>query len=290
MFWGLKMNRTKIESVRNPDGTPGFTWNPITGCLYHVDGMCKGGDFPCWAYKLAHGRCKGVYLANENVARMSLLKTGREQLNDPFYLRYWPDKLQEVYARNWRKPRGIFTCDMSDLFGVGVPTKWTNNVLAAIITQNRGPKASRFYLLTKQPQNLAKFSPFPDNCWVGVTATNDEMAYNAMVHLQTVNAKLKYIAFEPLLSGMSKIVLNLIAARREFDWLIIGGQTRPAVKPKVESVRELIEAADHAGIPVFLKDNLGWPRLTAEGSKPYYTKSKGTWKLRQEMPKGDSDG
>ena len=116
------------------------------------------------------------------------------------------------------------------------------------------------------------------------------MAYNAMVHFQDIHAKLKYLCLEPFLAPLSKITLNLIAAHTEFDWLIIGGQTRPTVKPKIESVRELIEAADHAGIPVFLKENLGWPRLAAEGSRPFYKESKGTWELRQEMPKGDSDG
>ena len=31
----------------------GYTWNPISGCENHTDGLCKGGGFPCYAYKLA---------------------------------------------------------------------------------------------------------------------------------------------------------------------------------------------------------------------------------------------
>jgi len=51
------MNRTQIEWVKNQDGTPGYTCNSKTGCRNHVDGMCKGGGFPCYAY-----RHTGLYL------------------------------------------------------------------------------------------------------------------------------------------------------------------------------------------------------------------------------------
>lgn len=61
------MQKTNIEWVLNPDGTQGYTWNPITGCLNHTDG-CKGGNFPCYAYKIANGRAKQRYLANKNTA------------------------------------------------------------------------------------------------------------------------------------------------------------------------------------------------------------------------------
>jgi hypothetical protein len=39
-------------------------------------------------------------------------------------------------------------------------------------------------------------------------------------------------------------------------WLIIGTQTNPYKPPEIEWVREIVEAADKARIPVFLKDNL----------------------------------
>lgn len=30
-----EMQRTKIEWVKNPDGSRGYTWNPVTGCLHN---------------------------------------------------------------------------------------------------------------------------------------------------------------------------------------------------------------------------------------------------------------
>ena len=50
------MNRTKIEWCKNPNGTQGYTWNPITGCL--------NGCSYCYARKLADGRLKSRMLAN----------------------------------------------------------------------------------------------------------------------------------------------------------------------------------------------------------------------------------
>ncbi|GAI89421.1 unnamed protein product, partial [marine sediment metagenome] len=62
------MHRSKIEWVLNPDNkTLGWVWNPMTGCRNHVNGLCKGGGFPCYAYRLANGRLKESYLANDNV-------------------------------------------------------------------------------------------------------------------------------------------------------------------------------------------------------------------------------
>jgi len=40
------------------------------------------------------------------------------------------------------------------------------------------------------------------------------------------------------------------------SWVIIGAQTKPTVYPKLEWVKEIIGAADSAGIPVFQKNNL----------------------------------
>jgi len=202
------MQKTRIEWVKNPDGSQGWTLNPFTGCHNHTNGLCKGGGFPCYAYRLAHGRLKSRYLANENVADNEIMTFPRhiECIADPFYPRFWPERLAEIqrgiddydyqtYIK--QKPRGIFICDMSDLFGIGIPEEWTAKVLEAIADDCNS--FHRFYLLTKQPQNLARWSPFPDNCWVGVTATDHNMLQRATGHLRRIKATIKYISLEPLL-------------------------------------------------------------------------------------------
>ena len=303
------MNKTKIEWVKNPDGTQGYTWNPITGCLNHNNGLCNGGLFPCYSYKLANGRLKQRYLANKKITpALGELCDTDKAFADPFYPRFWESRLNwhRVYSVNSELTKGIFVCDMGDLFGIGIPEEWTRRVLDYIRTEFE----DRFYLLTKQPQNLIKFSPFPDNCWVGVTATSSRMFVKAMDELYDVEAKVKFISLEPLLEWHiePKVMYGNLTAQR-LDWLIIGACTgtnseltylkekypeltlhikefgmarKWTAQPKIEWVREIVEAADKAGIKVFLKDNLYQLYL----SNPQYSchfMFKDA-RLRQEMP------
>jgi len=204
-----------------------------------------------------------------------------EKLEDPFYLRFWPSRLEEPMKLN--KPSRIFVCDMGDLFGDGIPEQWTGSVIdyieACILP---GLASHTFLLLTKQPQNLAKWSPFPDNCEVGISVTRNNQLDNALECLKQIEATVKFISFEPLLERMpNEGLVNHI------NWVIIGATTgskkdllelqqkypglalvqwgrKWTLQPKVERVKEIIEAADKAGIPVFLKDNLK-PLLCEEG-------------------------
>jgi len=265
------MHRSKIEWVLNPDNkTLGWIWNPITGCL----NSCPY----CYARKLANTRLRERYLANRNMAPLQdgWLHEGDgwkvdSRYDAPFYPRFWPERCTRKGMVQTRKPerKGIFVCDMSDLFGFGIPEEWTRKVL----TICHSMCWHRFYLLTKQPQNLAKFSPFPDNCWVGFTATTDKALQRGLAHIAEVKAKIKYISFEPLLGRVSFLAAEMV------DWVIIGAMTcgggeiaelsskypeltpmpcgkRYTLQPKIGWVQEIVTACDKAGIPVFLKDNL----------------------------------
>uniref|UniRef100_A0A6M3JKS4 DUF5131 family protein n=1 Tax=viral metagenome TaxID=1070528 RepID=A0A6M3JKS4_9ZZZZ len=234
------MKETQIEWAKNPDGTQGYTWNPITGCL--------NGCSYCYARRLANTRLRERYMANKNWDTKT--PDGYEGYPnlDPFYPRFWPERLEP--GRKMPRNAGVFVCDMSDLFGIGVPYHWTKAVIDFILLR----PDCRFYLLTKQPQNLLKFSPFPDNCWVGVSATNSDMFETAFRTLMRITARVKYVSFEPLLDWTR--TEGLINPIKHLDWLIIGAQTKPYKPPQIEWVEEIKLAADKAGIPVFMKDNL----------------------------------
>ena len=279
------MNKTNIEWVKNPDGSQGYTWNPITGCLNHINGLCKGGGFPCYAYKLAHGRLRKRYL--NGVLPVEELPNQMAGFNedgilDPFYPRFWEERLYE--PKHTKGSKGIFVCDMGELFGDWIPTHWIEQIM---LTIELSPQ-HRFYLLTKQPQNLIKFSPFPENAWVGVTATSYPFAIESLGYLKQVEAKVKYISFEPLLfwgltTGQAEWAMEVIS------WLIIGAQTKPYKPPEIEWVQEIVEAADKAGVKVFLKDNLK-PLISAActiDDKWVWAKDLGYGGLlRQELPGG----
>ena len=315
------MNETQIEWVKNPDCSQGYTHNPLSGCENHTpEGLCLDGLFPCYAYKLAHTRLKQRYLANDNFAPVAReqdgtidLKAYGEASTDPFYPRFWEERCLDLTTRrmrkHWREPRGIFVCDMGDLFGNAIPKIWQERVFDAI---ERHPH-DRFYLLTKQPQNLIKWSPFPENCWVGVTVCNADMFLPATDALDSIEATKKYISFEPLLENPAEFCEQWSEdLNATIDWLIIGACTgtheelwklckrypdltirlfgnKWTAQPKIEWLQEIVEAADKAGLPVFLKDNLK-PLLIAhpdcwddipQGDHP---NCESIAMLRQEMP------
>jgi len=207
---------------------------------------------------LANGRLKDKYLANPNISPVQTESPGYYTSKlvdtlDPFYPRFWEDRLMagDAFLKSTKKALGIFPCDMSDWCGIGIPESWSNR----IIEMARRYPQHRFYLLTKQPQNLIKWSPFPDNCQVGVTVCNDKMLDVAVDKLEDIQAQTKFISFEPLLHRLT-LSLDYALYYSGISWLIIGAQTKPYKPPEISWVQEIVRAADKAGIPVFLKDNL----------------------------------
>ena len=58
------------------------------------------------------------------------------------------------------------------------------------------------------------------------------------------------------------------------SWVILGSQTKPYKPPKIEWVREIVQAADKAGVKVFLKKNLK-PLIESQGML------KGQWAAKE---------
>jgi len=299
------VNKTSIEWVLNPDGTQGYTCSDKTGCLNHTpEGLCLGGLFPCYAHRLARGRLRYRYLGGNCIP--APYEFNSQVILDPFYPRFRPERLEQI--RKHKKPVGIFLDDMSDWMGDYWRTEWTEMELQVM----RDCPQHRFYTLTKQPQNLIKWSPFLSNCWVGVTATDANMALEAMNKLSFIEASIRYLSLEPLLGRMDEIFEPFPAGLEGFtpDWLIIGActgrkseilelcQRNPALtsmpygriwtaQPRLEHVQEIVEAADRAGIKVFLKDNLKPLFASAVTIKDewVWAKDRGQGGLyRQEMP------
>ncbi len=197
-----------------------------------------------------------------------------------------------------KKPSTIGVCFLGDLFDDAIDpealVEWSSTwqtkvpLRQRIFSIIRQCSQHRFLFLTKQPQNLKRWSPFPSNCWVGVSATRfDELTHALYVGLQPIEAPVKYLSFEPLL-GETKLYPDDLRDCG-INWVIIGAQTKPTVMPKIEWVREIVEAADAAGIPVFLKDSLK-PLLCSTVKGQDFIESHNLWafryfKMRQEMPK-----
>lgn len=147
------------------------------------------------------------------------------------------------------KPARIFVGSTMELFGQWVKPNWWDFIIQTVALY----PYHTFIFLTKLALNLPK--RFPDNCWVGASATNSDTFAGAVNYLMPVKAKIKFVSIEPLLNWPRLDITNWM---RQIDWVIIGQQT-PIQKnrtPKIEWINEIIHAADENGVPVFLKNNL----------------------------------
>lgn len=186
------------------------------------------------------------------------------------------------------EPSRVFVGSTIELFHDDIPDDWRWGIFEYCKVR----KQHTFIFLTKQPQSLIKWSPFPENCWVGVTATDGHKFVDALNSLVHIKASVQFISFEPLLDWHidSWLVETDLKSQPEIKWLIIGQQTPISAKtqPKVEWIRDIVEAADKAGITVFLKNNLK-PLLCTNIDGKDAIESHNLWafkyfKLRQEFP------
>ncbi len=237
-------------------------WNPYSGCRNKELGVCPVPN--CWA--------EGI------------IKHFPGHYPHGFAPTFYPSAL--LSPLKLRKPARVGVAFMGDLFGdwnhAGELPKAS---IRSILTTVRENPQHTFLFLTKAPWNLKRWEPFPDNAWIGVSATNYKMFSFGLEYLKGIRAKVKYLSLEPMLERLNVPLLDEVFKNCGISWIIVGAQTKPTVIPETAWVMEIVEAADKSGIPVFLKNNLGWPKMIADGSRPFYQKDpSGTWVLRQEYP------
>jgi len=232
-----------------------YSWGIFSGCLNLQKGICSVKA--CWAKGIANHYPK-LYPNGFNPTYYS------EAIDSPKHL---------------RKPSIISVGWVGEVIGYGLEHK------DEIFDTIHNCSQHRFLFLTKNPNQLIQWGKFPDNCWVGVTVTNNGSMTLAMTNLVNVDCPVRFISFEPLLGQIG--FDDHISMRSEIDWVIIGSQTKPYKPPKMKWIDEIVVACDKASIPVFLKNNLkplfeqvfsncrvfSSPALDKQGN------------LRQELPK-----
>jgi protein gp37 len=186
-----------------------------------------------------------------------------------------------------KKPSRFLVCFTGDWMG---PWVEEIHIQRALQIMRQCPRHT-FLTLTKQSHRLAEFSPFPDNCWVGISVTSDQGINIAQDYLEHIEARTKYLSVEPLLNWNTNEGAIRLGG---IQWLIIGGVTKcPELpQPKISWISEIVKAADQAGVKVWLKNSLKPLMITEKGhglvsaallDRDFET---GKWKLRQEMPDG----
>ena len=209
-----------MNNTKNSIGWCDKSFNPIVGCDH--------GCWYCYARKMTQ-RFKKIF-------------------PNGFKPTFHPERLKEPYTL--KKPIKIFVCSIADLFASWTPNEWRNAVLDTIY---ECPIKHTFILLTKNPENIPKGYVFPDNVWVGTTVTMENGDWKNIEEIKTINAKVKFASFEPLL-GLLPVNVDL----KGLQWIIIGkltGSKKILLNPYW--VTRILNEAERHGIPVFMKNNLG---------------------------------
>ncbi len=259
------MHKTDIEYLRCFDGSPGYCWNFWPGCLNYQQGHCP---LPrCWARAMSRFRDKS------------------------FTPHLVPGKLLEPLKKH--KPGRVGVCFTGDLFGGWVDPNmdlwsdfpWYTSPLPlktlVFLVCNACPDDT-FIFITKRPDRLHLWSPFPKNAWVLVSAWDTNSFANAQYHLRDIEATVRGISLEPLLFWEPCRPLQFPP---HLNWLVLGQKQPVSAKtaPKIEWIKELVEAADRAGCAVFLKDNL-WNFLIRQALMDDIFWASDKAKLKQEYP------
>ncbi len=204
-----------------------YSWGIFSGCRNLQIGVCPVKA--CWAKAIA-SRFLNHY-------------------PNGFEPTFYPEAMSS--PRHLRKPSRIGVGWVGDVIGYGLEYK------ELIYRTIRACPQHTFLFLTKNPEKLIDWSPFPDNCWVGMTATDARSCLQAFRGLEVIKAKVKFISLEPFLDHIGGLWMERwLKSGVGINQVIIGSQTKPYRPPAISDVREIVEACDKAGVKVFLKNNL----------------------------------
>jgi protein gp37 len=175
---------------------------------------------------------------------------GERKRNTPAYWRN-PIKWQKGAARFQRKHgrrRRVFCASLADVFDNQVAPEWRADLFALI----RQCPDLDWQLLTKRPQNIARFLP-PDwgdgypNVWLGATTESQEYFDQRWPILAKVPAVVRFVSYEPAIEPL----------RLESDgpdWLICGGESGTGARMMPPAwARDIRNDCERLGVAFFMK-------------------------------------
>jgi protein gp37 len=249
-------DKSKIEWTQSDDGTPGATWNPVTGCTK----ISPGCDH-CYAETFAE-RWRGI---------------PGHHFENGFVVTLRPDRLEQPIR--WKRPRRIFVNSMSDLFHQAVPDRFIARVFAVmatarqhtylVLTKRHGRMRSllnsnEFRLtvmgLAAERDEFRRSPILPlSNVWLGVSVESQKWAAIRIPALMATPAKVRFVSCEPLLEQVDLALDHECGDPPHWtcpvpDWVIIGGESGPGARPmELEWARDLVRQCHGVGAAPFVK-------------------------------------
>ena len=295
-------DKTSIEWTRSADGSPGATWNPITGCS-----VVSPGCTNCYAMKLA-----GTRLA-QHPSRKGLTqntKAGPVWTGDVRFNREWLDQ-----PLRWARPRMVFVCAHGDLFHESVPDEWIDQVFAVMAAAHW----HTFQVLTKRAERMAAYlcdrtgaghaaerwvaaswelvktmpaleqvgwswaqdgMPWPlPNVWAGVSAEDQKRADERLPFLLRTFAAVRWVSAEPLIGAIDLTQIRPDGIAFKIDALTGHAEHLLGDKGKLPGIDWLVAGGEsQAGA---LPMNPAWVRQLRDQCKgaevPFFFKQWGSW-------------
>lgn len=243
------------------------TWNPL---------VAYRGDKRGWHCEKISPACDHCYAASMNKRSDGLvgIGTGLNYAPDSrAKLRFEIDEKTLRAPEKWRRPRRVFPCSMTDIFGGWHSDEQLDRVFAEMaLCRNH-----TFQVLTKRIDRAHQYLSTPDrakrigrvfgvwplpNVWLGVTAENQQLADERIPLLLRTPAAVRFLSAEPLLGP-----IDLDRCYREhgpdglcdhedsgLDWVITGGESGPGARPShPDWFRSLRDQCVAAGVPFFFK-------------------------------------
>jgi len=291
---------TKIEWARNPDGSAGETWNPIRArnLATSRSGRGAGSGIGHFCEHVSEG-CRNCYAERMqprfgNPIRYAAQDRGKVDI--------FLDETVLFEPLGWRKPRTIFPCSMTDLFGRWVPDRWIDQVfaVAALCPQHT------LQVLTKRPERMLAYANCPDrgaavwdvadaiacreglaehhpsaqyldagkaaapwplpNVWLGVSAEDQATADARIPLLLDTPAAVRFMSYEPALGPVLLDPAWIVPFGPTLDWLICGGESGPGARPMhPDWARSARDQCADAGVAFFFKQ---WGRWAPAARHP----------------------
>jgi protein gp37 len=174
----------------------------------------------------------------------------------------WDAEAQSLGAR-----RRVFCASMADVFE---PRKdldiWREKLWDLI---ERTPHLD-WLLLTKRPGNIKHVYPWAhdprENVWLGTTAENQRWADRRIERLLSVDARVRFLSCEPLLSAIN---LTPWLKQNVIRWVIAGGESGGEARPTHPNwIRSLRDQCSKYNVAFHFKQWGHWsPEAQGEPSK-----------------------
>jgi len=213
------------------------TFNPWIGCT-KVSGACDH----CYAEVYDLRWHKGEHWGPK--ADRRLTKTWRNPVK-------WQREAEELTTRY-----SVFCASLADVFDNhrSILPEWRERLWALI----RNTPNLDWLLLTKRPQNIARYLPddWGDkgyaNVWLGATAENQEEYDRRKPHLTKNPARIHFLSMEPLLGGVAMGDMDGI------DWVITGGESAPLYREvPMDCYRSIRDQCAANGVAYLHKQHAG---------------------------------